>query len=432
MERAPMKIVIVTLGSLGDTAPYVGLGARLKAAGHDVAVAAQEPFGDLVRGAGLELRAMPGDIRADLASEYGQRLHRAGSWPRALPAMTRLASRMMEDLARGIVGAARGAEVLLVHRLAMLHGRLVARAMGVPALVLELFPSGIAPTREFLPAVFGARSLGGWGNRAVHRVLRWSGAAPSRLAASLRDFQREIGLAPETVTGLYRRMDAGRWPIYHGFSAAVVPRPPDWREGLEVVGYFWPWRSPEWRPPAELLDFLDAGPPPVFIGFGSLVLQQGERLAEIVSAAVREAGVRAVVQAGWGRLTADTGRGDVLCVGTVPHDWLFPRVAAVVHAASAGVTGAGLRAGVPAVPIPAMNDQPFWAGRLVRLGVSPGAIRFQRLSAARLASLVREAVSQPSFRRGAQALAARVRAEDGAGRVIEALRRTDLLARWKE
>jgi sterol 3beta-glucosyltransferase len=103
-----------------------------------------------------------------------------------------------------------------------------------------------------------------------------------------------------------------------------------------------------------------------------------------------------------------------------------------VHAASAGVTGAGLRAGVPAVPIPAMNDQPFWAGRLVRLGVSPGAIRFQRLSAARLASLVREAVSQPSFRRGAQALAARVRAEDGAGRVIEALRRTDLLARWKE
>jgi UDP:flavonoid glycosyltransferase YjiC (YdhE family) len=416
-----MKIVIITAGSLGDTAPYVGLGARLLEAGHHVAVAAQDSFGDLVRDAGLEFRAMPGDIRADLASENGRRLHRAGSWLRALPWMMRLASRMMEDLARGIVSAAHGADILLIHRIAMLHGRLVARAMGIPALVLELFPSGIAATREFLPAVFGAGSLGRWGNRAVYRLLRSSAIRSRELAASLHAFQEELGLSPETLASLYRRMDAERWPIYHGFSPAVVPRPSDWREGLEVVGYFWPHRSPTWQPPAQLLDFLQAGPPPVFIGFGSLVPHEGERLAEIVSAAARQAGVRAVVQAGWGHLTVDAGRGDVLSIGSVPHGWLFPRMAAVVHAASAGITGAGLRAGLPAVPIPAMNDQPFWAGRLVKLGVSPGAIRFQELSVAHLASRMHQAVSQPSYRRAAQSIAERIHTEDGAGRVIEAV-----------
>jgi len=418
-----MKIVIVTVGSLGDTAPFIGLGARLRAAGHDVAVAAQAAFEGPIRDAGLEFRKMPGDIRADLASEMGQKLHRASSWLKAFPATLWLAEKILSELAEGIVAAAEGAELLLIHRIALMHGHLVANAMNIPCLVLELFPSGLAPTGEFLPAGFGPTSLGGWGNRKVYQMMRASAGKSKKYIASLEEFQTKFGLPRVDPTTLYSRMENEQWPIFHAFSPTVVPRPTDWREGLEVIGYFWPVRPRDWQPPAQLVDFIGAGPPPVFIGFGSLVPEEAGRLSELVTAAVRQAKVRAVVQAGWADLA--TSGDDVLCIGSVPHDWLFPKMAAVVHAAGAGVTAAGLRAGVPAIPIPAMNDQPFWADRLVKLGVAPGWIRFQKLSAERLAFFIGQAISQPSHRSTALSLAERIRVEDGAGRIVKAVSAID-------
>jgi sterol 3beta-glucosyltransferase len=149
----------------------------------------------------------------------------------------------------------------------------------------------------------------------------------------------------------------------------------------------------------ELVDFLEAGPPPVFVGFGSHGHGEAERAGETVAAAVRQARVRAVVQTGWAGLTVSGD--DVLPIASVPHDWLFPRMAAVVHHAGAGTTGAGLRAGVPVVPVPVVADQPFWAARLAWVGVSLGAVRFKHLSAERLAALIRQAVGEPPYRQRA-------------------------------
>jgi sterol 3beta-glucosyltransferase len=416
-----MKLVIVTVGSLGDTAPLIGLGARLRAAGHAVAVAAQAGFEALVREAGLEFRRMPGDIRADLASADGQRMHAASSWWRALPATLRLAQTILSQVAEGIVEAARGAEVLLVHRIALLHGYLLARAMGIPLMVFELFPSGLAPTRDFLPAAFGSASLGNWGNRNVYRWLRASAGRSKASAALFDSFRTQLGLPFIAPSELYAQLEAEDWPIYHAFSPSVVPRPSDWRTGLEIIGYLWPERSARWQPPAELVDFLGSGPPPVFFGFGSLVPTETERLSELILKAVRRAKVRAVIQSGWANLATGAGHPDVLTIASAPHQWLFPKMAAVVHAAGAGVTGAGLRAGVPTVPVPAVNDQPFWADRLVKLGVSPGAVRFQKLSAERLASLVQQALANPSYRNAAQRISERIADEDAPARVLHAL-----------
>jgi UDP:flavonoid glycosyltransferase YjiC (YdhE family) len=141
----------------------------------------------------------------------------------------------------------------------------------------------------------------------------------------------------------------------------------------------------------------------------------------VVTAAVRRAGVRAVVQAGWAGLSGGDvdGHGDdVLSVGDVPHDWLFPRTAAVVHHAGAGTTGAGLRAGVPAVAVPVLTDQPFWASRLHRLGVAPPPLPLPDLTAESLAAAITTCVCEPALRRRAAGLARRVAAEDGAGRVL--------------
>ncbi|GAA3033884.1 hypothetical protein GCM10020000_08980 [Streptomyces olivoverticillatus] len=113
----------------------------------------------------------------------------------------------------------------------------------------------------------------------------------------------------------------------------------------------------------------------------------------------------------------------MLTIGEAPHTELFPLMSAVVHHAGAGTTAAGLRAGVPSVPVPVMLDQPFWASRLVALDVSPGSIPLRRLSAEDLAAAIRKAVYEPRYRRRARQLAASIRAEDGAGPVLAAVER---------
>ncbi|WP_244376015.1 glycosyltransferase [Streptomyces ficellus] len=195
-----------------------------------------------------------------------------------------------------------------------------------------------------------------------------------------------------------------------------MPRPEDWPSWAGAAGYWWPARPTGWQPPAVLLDFLQAGPPPVFIGFGSMAPGEGDRLSELVAAAVRRAGVRAVVQAGWADLA---GRGDdVLTIGDVPHDWLLPRTAAAVHHAGAGTTAAALRAGVPAVPVPVMADQPFWASRLCALGVAPRSLPFAELTADALGDAVTACLSDPSHRHRATRLARAIATEDGAAPLL--------------
>lgn len=395
-----MRILIITAGSRGDVAPFTGLGRRLMEAGHQVAVAAHPSFAALVEGCGLAYRPVPGDPQG-LIRDWS----RAASREEA-QAMTRAYA---DGLADGVVEAVAGGADLLLTAFGPAPLSLMAgEALGVPVIGTYLAPS--FATRQFpLPNARNTDGLGPEGNLAAGRdVLR-----------------RAEGVFPGAVTRLRARLGlpAGApsapvdmRPVFHGFSPLVVPRPVDWPSRVDVSGYWWPARPDGWQPPAELVDFLQAGPPPVFIGFGSMAAGQGERLSELVAAAVKRAGVRAVVQAGWADLS---GCGpDVLAIGDVPHDWLFLRTAAVVHHAGAGTTAAGLRAGVPAVPVPVMADQPFWASRLHQLGVGSRPLPFQELTAEALGAAITACLSEPSHRRRAAELAHRIAAEDGAAAVL--------------
>ena len=204
----------------------------------------------------------------------------------------------------------------------------------------------------------------------------------------------------------------------------MVPRPADWRPGLDVVGYWWPARPTRWQPPDELVAFLDNSPPPVFVGFGSLVNTKAaaEHLSTIVRHALRAAGARGVIQAGWTGLTVSGD--DLLTTGDVPHDWLFDRVAAAVHHCGAGTAAGALRAGVPTVGVPAIGDQPFWAKRLRDLGVSPATIPQRQITAERLAAAIQAALTDNTIRENTKHIAAHIAAEDGAGRVLTVVEET--------
>jgi UDP:flavonoid glycosyltransferase YjiC (YdhE family) len=266
---------------------------------------------------------------------------------------------------------------------------------------------------EFAPVVFG-RSLGSVGNRLAWRA---AGLAERLMFSGVNEIRADWGLPRTTLAATRRQQVAQEWPVLHGVSPHVLPRPHDWRAGLDLVGYWWPVTPADWTPPAELAEFLEAGPPPVFVGFGSSDSGQAQQISETVTTALRSGGMRGVIQAGEAGLAADGD--DMLTIGDVPHEWLFPRTAAVVHAAGAGTTAAGLRAGVPAVPVPMTADQPFWASRLVSLGVSPAVLPGKRLTAERLAAAIRAAVAEPGHRERAGELAARLADEDGAARVLD-------------
>lgn len=401
--RPGRRVLIVTAGGGGDVAPYTGLGARLRDAGFDVSIATHEPYEGVVRAGGLGFHPLPGDPRAWL--------HGEGGGAQALGQV----NDANKETGAAITAAARaGTDLMLLGALSVPLGYPVAEAVGVPSMGVHLQPT--EPTREF-PSVFVPRSLGGWGNRASTRLT--AALFDLWLSGGVKELRADLGLPPLSLRDTQKRMRREAWPIHCGFSPAVLPRPADWRPGVEVVGYWWPDHPGGWEPGPELAAFLDDGPPPVFVGFGSLGTE-GERLGELVPAALRQAGVRGVIQAGWGGMAA--GGDDMLSIGEAPHDRLFPRMAAVVHAAGAGVVAAGLQAGVPAVPVPVGLDQPFWGQRLVTLGVAPDSIPFKKLTVDRLATAVRTAVSDPSHAERAAAIGARVRAEDGAGATLAAVR----------
>nr|WP_296071249.1 glycosyltransferase [uncultured Actinoplanes sp.] len=450
-----MRVLIITSGSTGDVAPYTGVAAYLRDAGVRVTLATHEPFRELVTRAGVPFQPLPGDLRAVLPQAHGQDGRSSGTDPRALVKLMSLARPHIAALAGGMTGAVERVrpDALLLSTLVAPLGYQLAEAYGIPA--AGLFPQPLHPTRAFGSVLVGGRSFGAWGNLALGHLV--DAAARTMYTRAVRDLRRSLGLRAIPLRTL-EKAQVAHHPAFHGFSEAVVPRPADWPPQLKVTGYWWPARPRDWQPPGELTAFLAAGPPPIHIGFGSMAPGQGSRLTAIVLEAVRRTGERAILQAGWSGLSAPPARaqgaarpahlptpspaeaqemppaaaqlpaqpdGDVLSIGAVPHDWLFPRTAAVVHHAGAGTTAAALRAAVPAVAVPVLADQPFWARRLHGLGVAPRPLPMPALTADRLADAIRAVRNNPHHAARAEAIAARVGAEDGVREILEWLRRVD-------
>ncbi|MEV5017999.1 glycosyltransferase [Streptomyces sp. NPDC053780] len=398
-----MRILIAAAGSRGDVAPYTGLGAELSRAGYDVALAVPDAFEPLAREAGLEVRRLPADTRMR-GSGKGRR------------DVMRTAAAFITELGQGFADAVdEGTDLLLLSTTTAPLGWHLAEATGTPSLGVYLQPT--TPTGDFPPVVTGARSLGRLGNRAMGRfALRMVDRVYEQAVARLR---HRLDLPPASPSEMRRRQERATWPVLHGFSTALVPRPSDWRPGLDVVGNWWPQHDPAERLPAGLEDFLAAGPRPVLVGFGSMASGEGERLSEIAVRALRRAGLRGILQAGSAGLAADGD--DVLTIGDVPHALLFPRLAAVVHHGGAGTSAAALRAGVPAVTVPVTADQPFWAARLAALGAATDPIPFRSLTAERLADCLDRVVRQQSHSRAAATAAQHMATENGARRALETI-----------
>lgn len=410
-------IVIATLGTHGDVRPVIALGRGLQQRGHPVRVLTSENFAPLVKANGLAFFPLTGDhqrmlqvnpIRAGQSMWANCRMfrHHIASWARDWPSQGRAAC---AD-ARLLIGV--GSASILVDSL--------SQALQIPLVYAQLQPLTVS---RHLPLVARpqlrlpgplhvglqhAMRFGGW--QLLREVIDGSVRAP-------------LGLPPYG----WRGPDTSTIRVLYGYSEHLCPRPSDWPARIQVCG-FWSLPQLQWQPPAALLDFLDAGPPPLYVGFGSMIDADAARLTTTVKAALRLTGQRALLATGWGGLIADQDVDSDQCFALehAPHDWLFPRVIAAVHHGGAGTCAAALTAGIPSVVVPFGYDQPFWAHCLAQRGVAPPALKRDGLQPEVLAHALRQATS-PTMCAVAQALGQRLREEDGVAKAVAQLEQWGLL-----
>lgn len=197
-------------------------------------------------------------------------------------------------------------------------------------------------------------------------------------------------------------------------SPALIPKPNDWGRHIDISGFYFLNLASSYIPDPELAAFLEAGPPPVYIGFGSIVVDDPNAMTRMIFDAIHLAGVRALVSKGWGGLGADdVGLPEgVFMLGNVPHDWLFEHVSAVVHHGGAGTTAAGIKAGKPTIVVPFFGDQPFWGAMIARAKAGPEPIRHKDLTAEKLAEAIKFCLETDTQER-AKELGHKIREEAG-------------------
>jgi len=411
-----VRVLILTFGTQGDIRPFVALAKGLRAAGHEAGVCTAEGFRNLVVGAGIDYVHMGNEMLDLVQSE----MPRMGGASDALRLVSRMSAAMRSALLDQWEAACEFRPSLLVYHPKMLGGLHIAERLQVPAVVSLPLPF-LTPTRAFPIPFIAHWPFGGSVNKLSYQFNRFTAVA---YGGMINSFRREtLGLSAMSRWSDYLRFPDGRpVPVLYGFSSHVVPMPEDYPGHVHVTGYWFLDEPETWHPPAELADFLAAGEPPVYIGFGSMGFgKHAQTRGQIVVDAVEKARVRAVVATGWGGLQVGSVPDDVHVVEAVPHSWLFPRTVGVVHHGGAGTTAAGLLAGRPTLVCPVLGDQGFWAQRVKNLGVGPTPLPVRRLSVAGLADRLCMLRREGSYRSRAQAVSEELLLEDGVANAVRAL-----------
>ncbi len=411
-----MNIFIVTVGSRGDVQPFVALGKGLKAAGHNVTLCASANFETFVTENGLTYAHMDDELITMMKSDTGRAIvEEATNVFKMLVLGFRLMKRMtpmQRAMQQDAWAAAREADPdIIIYHPKMHTAPDFAEKLGVPCMLTLPLPM-LVPTSEHASFGFPQWRLGGRYNRLTHTlVLKVSEAFTRRY---VKRWRKEHGLSPlPRGHDCLHTAQGAPIPVMHCYSRHVGAHPSDWPDWVTVTGYWFLDRTEDWTPPQGLVDFLDAGPPPVYVGFGSIAGRSPEQTTRTVIEALELAGARGILATGWGGLDAGDLPETVFQIDAAPHDWLFPRVGAVVHHGGAGTTAAGLRFGRPTIVCPFFADQPYWGRRVHELGVGPEPIPQKKLTAEKLAAAIADALQNADMQQKAAALAQEISTEDG-------------------
>ncbi|KAI9097094.1 UDP-Glycosyltransferase/glycogen phosphorylase [Phlyctochytrium arcticum] len=396
-----LNVVILIVGSRGDVQPFVALGKELRAFGHNVRLATHATFKQFVLEAGLGFYPLAGDP-AELMAYMVRN-------PGLLPGLASILAgdigkhrRMMAQILDSIWDACTEpdpdtkqlfpVDAIISNPVTFGHIH-VAQKLHVPLHMFFTMPW--SPTRAFphpLTNVTSGRLSRAKANFLSYQFndfLTWQG-----LGDLINDFRvKKLHLAylsSLVAPGLLRDLKV---PFTYCWTPSLIPKPADWGSHIDIAGFFFLDLATSYKPSDELAKFLAAGPPPIYIGFGSIVVDSPDKLTAMIFEAVKKAGVRAVLSKGWGGIGGGVIPNNILLIDNVPHDWLFQHCSAVCHHGGAGTTAAGLRAGKPTIVVPFFGDQPFWGSMVASQRAGPPPLPFKRLTADRLAQCFEFAIS---------------------------------------
>ncbi|KAH9216546.1 putative glucosyl/glucuronosyl transferase [Leptodontidium sp. 2 PMI_412] len=437
----PLNVVIQVVGSRGDVQPFIALGRVLKETyGHRVRLATHPNFQNFVQENGLEFFSIGGDpsrlmafmvknpslmpgFRSVLSGDISQRRRDVaeyiqGCWRSCYKAGDEMAPRpTRDDLSErsGNDTAARPfvADCIIANPPSFAHIH-CAEKLGIPLHIMFTMP--YSPTQAFPHPLANIQSsnadaqLTNYISYAMIEVLMWQG-----LGDIINRFREKcLGLDPVSLIWAPGMLQRLKIPHTYCWSQALIAKPKDWGPHISISGFYVLNSASDYTPAADLQAFLDASPPPVYIGFGSIVLDDPNAMTELIFEAARKTGQRILLSKGWGGMGADELQipDGIFMLGNVPHDWLFKYVSCVVHHGGAGTTAAGIMAGRPTVVVPFFGDQPFWGAMVARAGAGPDPISHKQLTADRLADAINFCL-KPKSLESAKELAFKIAAERG-------------------
>lgn len=415
-----MRIAIIATGSTGDVLPYVALAKGLAASGNEIRFVSHDNYETLVEDHCLEFSPIEGDVQDIAQSDMMRQYLEKGKLVSIMSEMAKAARIGAVNVTKAGLVACKDADLILGGMGGVFPGIALAEKFQLPFIQAYLVP--LTPTASFASVLLPAQLPLPIGSlrRASHHLTRqflWQTyRTADRIARS-----EVLDLPNAPFLGPYNSEPVFDTPILYGFSLHVISPPLDWPDRTHITGY-WTLEPPiDWSPPDGLEEFIESGTKPVCIGFGSMGNRDPKKITELVLKALEISGERAVLLSGWSGLDEAILPNFVFMIESVPHSWLYPRVAAVVHHGGVGTTAAGLRAGVPSVVIPYFGDQPFWGNRVAELGAGPRPIPRRKLTAKKLAHAIHLAISNKAMKERASELGIALRSENGIANAVSVI-----------
>lgn len=382
-----MIIALVVFGTRGDVQPTVALALRLISENHEVILCVPPEHESWIKAYGCPVIAFGTNVK-EMIKKGGEKSNNPATRPSIKTMKQEICSQI--DKLPDIIRASD-----LVIGVGLVHGvPTAAERLGIPYRFMAFYPGIMgAPKEAPLPDRLGF----GFG--------RW--AMNATLLGVLNKKRKSIGMKPV----------ADIWTHWMGENVilasekSLIPV----SEGVDFpftqTGYmFLPSLE---KLSAEVENFLKAGDPPVFIGFGSNPIHHPEQYGLMLAEVATTTGRRMIISRGWGAIESAAGMENCLFVDEVPYDLLFPHVALVIHHGGIGTMAAAAKAGVPQAAFPFMADQFMNQKELIKLGVSPKTSTFKKLSAKVLIQVICEGRINAGYREKAAAIAKEINADDG-------------------
>lgn len=411
------RIAMATLGTQGDIQPYVALARAMQERGYSVVLGTTDDFEAMITSYGVEFWSLGSSMQEFVKQAQFDKAMNQSLLVNA-PGLLRQGQRIVDRAARSAWEMSQGADAIILNMNTSFSID-IAEALDVPAIVAALQP--LNSTSEFPLCVYYGPSFG----RTINK-LTYSAMTVQQIYYNLprNKLRRELmNLEPRKKGGFFKDTDGRHLWALNAYSELLSPRPRDWPKTSVVTGFWMLADNTGWEPDDQFKAFLESGPTPIYVGFGSMPFG-ADRNTEILRGALDFWDGRVVVGRGWGGIKPeDLPKDRVHVIDRAPHDKLFSHVKAVVHHGGAGTTAAGLHLGLPTFIVPQTVDQPYWGRRVYESGCGPKPVRRRKLTPELLAESLHELDTNAGYASNARALGEKLRAEDGTGHAIKVIER---------